>query len=98
MKIESVLKIKSPLAHSKRTIVHIMYSGDYVLNKINSTLKPFALARFILLFNNGKNRNGSPPSKNIHSTALIFPASSKTLETWFIVNVPRDLGLQYRKQ
>jgi DNA-binding MarR family transcriptional regulator len=43
MKIESVLKIKLPLAHSKRTVVHIMYSGDYILNKINSILKPFEL-------------------------------------------------------
>ena len=43
MNIERVLKINSPLTPSKRTVVHIMFSGDYVLNKINTTLKPFEI-------------------------------------------------------
>ena len=43
MNIEQVLKINSPLTPRKRTVVHIMYSGDYVLNKINTALKPFQL-------------------------------------------------------
>lgn len=43
MNIEDVLRINSPLAPSKKTIVHMMYTGDYVLNKINGVLKPFDL-------------------------------------------------------
>ena len=44
MNIEHILKINSPLPPSKRTVVHVMYSGDYVLNKINAILKPFELS------------------------------------------------------
>ena len=31
------------MAPSKRTVVHTVFTGDYVLNKINAVLKPFDL-------------------------------------------------------
>ncbi|MBT8254374.1 MAG: MarR family transcriptional regulator [Flavobacteriaceae bacterium] len=43
MTIEEVLKIGSPMAPSKKTVVHMMYTGDYVLKRINSLLKPYDL-------------------------------------------------------
>ncbi len=43
MSIESVLKITSPLSPSKKSVVQIMYNGDYLLNKINAVLKPYEL-------------------------------------------------------
>ena len=31
------------MAPAKKTVVHMMYTGDFVLNRINSVLKPFEL-------------------------------------------------------
>ena len=41
MSIEDDLKIRGDIALQKKTIVHLMYSGDFVLNQINTVLKPF---------------------------------------------------------
>ena len=43
MNIEHVLKISSPMPPAKKTVVHMMYTGDFVLNRINGVLKPFEL-------------------------------------------------------
>jgi len=43
MSLEEELKIKSPLGLSKKTVVQLIISGDYVQNQLNSTLKPFEI-------------------------------------------------------
>ena len=43
MTLEHVLKISSPMAPAKKTVVHMIFTGDYVLNRINTVLKPFDL-------------------------------------------------------
>lgn len=43
MKIETALKIRSNIALSKKTVVHAIYTGDIVLNRINAVLKPYNL-------------------------------------------------------
>ena len=43
MSIEPVLKFSCPTASSKKTVEHMIFTGDFVLNRINSLLKPFDL-------------------------------------------------------
>ncbi len=43
MSIEDDLKTNKKLNLSKKSIINLMYTGNFVLNEINKTLKPFSL-------------------------------------------------------
>lgn len=44
MKIENELKLARSIKPAKKTIIHLMFIGDYVLNEINTALKPYQLS------------------------------------------------------
>lgn len=44
MSLETELLIRTPMHPTKKVVVQTMYTGDFVLNKINAVLKPHNLS------------------------------------------------------
>lgn len=44
MSLKDELKLGDGIKITKKTIIHLMFTGDYILNEINSTLKPYQLS------------------------------------------------------
>lgn len=102
MSIEHVLKIKSPLAPSKRTVVHIMYSGDYILNKINTGLKSFELtSQQFNVLRILKGQKGDPVTLSIIQERMINKNSNASRLIDKLVNkhlVKREIDASNRRK
>ncbi|MBT8266075.1 MAG: MarR family transcriptional regulator [Bacteroidia bacterium] len=102
MSIETILKIKSPISQAKRTVVQILYAGEFFRDQLNGRLKPFNLTSQqynVLRILRGQKGNPATLSiiqerminKNSNTTRLIDKLVDKKL-------VSRKVDLENRRK
>ncbi|MBT8270637.1 MAG: MarR family transcriptional regulator [Flavobacteriaceae bacterium] len=79
MTIEQILKTASNMDPSKKTVVHTMFAGDYVLGRINSVLKPHDLtSQQYNVLRILRGQQGKPVSQKVIQERMINKNSNTT--------------------